>query len=152
MDMSNLEPNILFSQRRRWHGNNVSETLQTISGLRNVSFSFQAAYLKALLVLLLLLVNYTEAKVDLVGLFEIRLHAHDLRKRFFGMLQRSIAIVKNSNAVPKFWFLANLLVKKKITRTAFDYLWVSKVVQSLLIRRVCLLQVIHHQVAVAYSR
>jgi len=31
MDMSDLEPNVLFSQRGRWHGNNVSETLQTIS-------------------------------------------------------------------------------------------------------------------------
>jgi hypothetical protein len=107
--MANLEPDILFSQWRRWHGNNVSETLRTISGLRNVGFSLQAAYLKTLLVLLLLLVNYTEAKVDFVGLFEIRLHAHDLRKRFFGVLKRSIAIVKNSNAVPKFWFLVNLL-------------------------------------------
>jgi hypothetical protein len=77
--------------------------------LSNVSFSLQAAYLKTLLVLLLLLVNYTQAKVDFVGLFEIGLHAHDLRKRFFGMLKRSIAIIKNSNAIPKFWFLANLL-------------------------------------------
>jgi hypothetical protein len=80
-----------------------------ISGLSNVSFSLQAAYLKTLLVLLLLLVNYTQAKVDFVGLFEIGLHTHDLRKRFFGMLKRSIAIIKNSNAIPKFWFLANLL-------------------------------------------
>jgi hypothetical protein len=43
--------------------------------------------LKTLLVLLLLLVDYTEPEIDFVGLFEVGLHAHDLRERFFGMLK-----------------------------------------------------------------
>jgi hypothetical protein len=63
------------------------------------------AYLKTLLVLLLLLVNYAETKVDLIGLFEIRLHPHDLRKGLFGMFERPITIVQNSNTIPKLWFL-----------------------------------------------
>jgi hypothetical protein len=116
MDMSNLEPNVLFSQRGRWHGNNVSETLKT------------------LLILLLLFVDYTEPKVDFVGLFEIGLHAHDLRKSFLGMLKRPISIIQDANAIPKFWFLR-----------------VSQVIQGLLVRRVSLLQVVHHQVTVAQT-
>jgi hypothetical protein len=61
-----------------------------------------------LLVLRLLLVNYTEPEVNFIGLFEVWLHAHDLRKRFLGMLQRPIAIVQDANAVPKFGFLVNV--------------------------------------------
>jgi hypothetical protein len=80
-----------------------------------------------LLVLLLLLVNYTEAEVDFVGLFEVGLHAHDLRKRFFGMLERPIAIVEDANTVPKFRFLVNVLVVK-YTRDCFGYLRVPEVV------------------------
>ena len=63
-----------------------------------------------MLVFLLLLVNYTESEVDFVGLFEVGLHAHDLRKRFLGMLKGSIAIVEDTNTVPKFRFLVNVLV------------------------------------------
>ena len=74
--------------------------------------SLQAAYFKTLLVFLLLLVNYTKAKVDFVGLLEVGLHAHDLGKRFFGMLQRAIAIIKNSTTVPKFWFLVKTLASR----------------------------------------
>ncbi len=61
-----------------------------------------------MLVLGLLLVNYTEPEVDLVGLFEVGLHAHDLRKRFLGMLQRPVAIVQDADAVPKFGLLVNV--------------------------------------------
>ena len=62
-------------------------------------------YVQALIELLLLLVYYTQAEVDLVGLFESRFHAHDLRKCFFGVLQRSVAIIEYTNAVPKLGLL-----------------------------------------------
>jgi hypothetical protein len=101
-----------------------------------------------LLILLLLFVDYTEPKVDFVGLFEIGLHAHDLRKSFLGMLKRPISIIQDANAIPKFWFLINK-VSYVNSGDWFDYLRVSQVIQGLLVRRVSLLQVVHHQVTVA---
>lgn len=71
-----------------------------------------SAYLETLLVLLLLLVNYTKPEVDFVGLFEVRLHAHDLRKRFLGMLKRPVAVIEDANSIPKFWFLVNVSAMK----------------------------------------
>jgi hypothetical protein len=58
-------------------------------------------HVQTLIELLLLLVYYAEAEVDLVGLFEGWLHAHDLRKCLFGVLEGSIAIVEDSNTIPK---------------------------------------------------
>lgn len=40
--------------------------------------SCDATYVQALVELLLLLVNYTQTEVDLVGLLKGRLHTHDL--------------------------------------------------------------------------
>lgn len=60
----------------------------------------QVSHLQTLVVFLLLLVDDTQSKVYLIGLFEIRLHAHDLRKCFFGVLEGTVAIIKYSNAVP----------------------------------------------------
>jgi hypothetical protein len=54
---------------------------------------------------LLLFVYYAKAEVDLVGLFEVGLHAHDLGKGLLGMLKRSITVVENANAVPEFGLL-----------------------------------------------
>jgi hypothetical protein len=75
VDVSNLEPDILFRQRPRWIGYDVAEALQ------------------ALLVLLLLLVYYTQSEIDLVGLFKIGLHPHHLRKRLLGVFQRAITVI-----------------------------------------------------------
>lgn len=57
-------------------------------------------YLKTLAVFLLLLVYYTQAKVDFVGLFKIGLHLHDLRESFLGVIQRTVSIVQYANAIP----------------------------------------------------
>ena len=48
----------------------------------------------------LLLVDDAETKVDLVGLLEVGLHAHDLGKGFLGMLERAETIVEDTDAVP----------------------------------------------------
>jgi hypothetical protein len=64
-----------------------------------------STYVQTLVELLLLLVYYAEAEVNLVGLFKCRLHSHDLRKSLFSMLERSIAIVEDSDAVPELRFL-----------------------------------------------
>ena len=63
-------------------------------------------YVQTLIELLLLLVDYAQAEVDLVGLLESRFHTHDLRKCLFGMLQRSVAIIEYTNAVPKLGLLS----------------------------------------------
>ena len=67
-----------------------------------------SSYLQTLLELLLLLVYYTEAEVDLVGLLETRVHAHDLRKGFFGVLERAVAIVEDTDTIPELGFLPGI--------------------------------------------
>jgi hypothetical protein len=64
-------------------------------------------YVQTLIELLLLFINYAKAKVDFVGLLKIWL---------FGMLKGSIAIVENSNAIPKLGFLCivSVLVEKNV--------------------------------------
>lgn len=64
------------------------------------AFALCSAYLKTLLELALLLVNYAQSKINFVGFLEVRLHAHNLRKGLFGMLETAVAIVQNSYAVP----------------------------------------------------
>ena len=51
------------------------------------------SYLKTLLILLLLLVNYAQAKINLIGFFKVGLHSHDLRKGLLGVFERSISII-----------------------------------------------------------
>jgi len=85
--VTDLKPDVLFRQRTRRVGYDVFEAVQ------------------ALVELLLLLVDYAKAEVDFVGFFEARLHAHDLREGFFGVLKRPIAVVEDTNAVPELWFL-----------------------------------------------
>ena len=66
-------------------------------------------YLETLVVFLLLLVDYTEAEVDFVGLLEIWLHLHDLREGLLGMIKRTISIIQDTYAVPKLGFLERVL-------------------------------------------
>lgn len=58
------------------------------------------SYLKTLVILLLLFVDYAKTEVDLVGLLEIRLHLHDLGEGLFGMVQRPVSVVENTDTVP----------------------------------------------------
>lgn len=70
-----------------------------VSG-RNLPVIRCRTYIKTLFVLLLLLVDYAQAKVYFIRLLKVRLHLHDLRKRFLGVLQGSIPIVEDTNAIP----------------------------------------------------
>lgn len=58
-------------------------------------------YLKALAEFLLLLIDDTQPEVYFVSLVEVRLHLHDLGECLFGMLQRPIAIVQYTDAIPQ---------------------------------------------------
>jgi hypothetical protein len=62
-------------------------------------------YLQTLIELLLLLVDYAQSEVDLIGLLEIRRHSHDLREGFFGVVKRTITIIKDADPVPQLGFL-----------------------------------------------
>ena len=67
---------------------------------------------QALGVFVLLLVYDSESEVDLIGLVECLVHAHDLRECFFSMLEAAIAIVQNADAVPQL----GLLVLQSVMR------------------------------------
>lgn len=85
--MTDLEVNVLLSQRPRRIIDDVLEAVQT------------------LLVFLLLLVNDAQTEVNLVGLLEVGRHVHDLRERLLGMLERPVAIVENANPIPQLGLL-----------------------------------------------
>jgi len=108
-------------------------------------------YVQTLVEFLLLLVDYAEAEINLVGLLKSWLHAHDLRKRLFGMLEGAIAIVKDTNAIPELRFLCIMSMGCCDRQVLGSYLWVGQMIQGLLVSRVSLLQVVHHQVAVAWN-
>lgn len=101
---------------------------------------------------LLLLVYYPKTEIDLVCLFKVGLHAHDLREGFFGMLERAIAVVQDTDSVPEFWLLLTLSVTRHERGWIgfMSYFRVTKVVESLLVSSVCFLQVIQHEIAVSY--
>lgn len=71
-------------------------------------------YVEALVELLLLLVNYAEAEVDFIGLLEVGLHAHHLRKCFLGVLEGSITIIEYSDAIPQFGFLIKVSILSEL--------------------------------------
>lgn len=58
-------------------------------------------YIKRLLVLVLLFVDYSETEVYLMRLVKIGVHGHDLGECLFRMVQGAIAIIKNTDAIPK---------------------------------------------------
>jgi hypothetical protein len=114
VDMANLKPNVLLRQRAGRRADNVLEAVETLRELG------------------LLLVYYTESEVDFVGLFKVGLDLHDLRESLLGIVVAAIAVVKDTNSVPKHGILG-----------------VAEVHQGLLVCVVCFLKALRHQVAVA---
>lgn len=113
-----------------------------ISQVQGSSSTF--TYVQTLVEFLLLLVDYAEAEINFVGLLKSWLHAHDLRKRLFGMLEGTIAIVKDTDAIPELGFLCSISMGCCDRQVLKTYLWIGEMIQSLLVSRVCLLQVVHH--------
>ena len=111
--MANLEPNVLLRQRPWRVIDNVFEALRRISICGPMPRWATTTYIQTLVEFLLLLVDYAEAKVDFIGLFKARLHVHDLRKGFLGVLEGAVAIVQDANAVPEFRLLRKENVRAK---------------------------------------
>lgn len=62
-------------------------------------------YIQTVAELLLLLVNYAQAEVNFVGLFEVRGHTHNLGESLLGMIERTVPVIENPNSIPEFWLL-----------------------------------------------
>jgi len=107
MDMADLEPNVLLVEWFRWIFDNVCKAL--LMHQEKAYIAQVSPYFQALLKLLLLLVDDAKSEVNLIGLFKVWLHAHDLREGLFGVLQGAIAVVQNANAIPEFGFLQRLV-------------------------------------------
>ena len=99
MDVADLEPNVFFCQRPRRVCNDVFEALEyclaTLMAVEKIE-----SYLQTLVVFLLLFVNYPEAEVYLIRLFEVGLHTHHLGEGFLCVLKGSVTIIKYSDTVP----------------------------------------------------
>lgn len=116
VNVTNLEPDVFLTQRTRRIVDNVPEALQALGEL------------------LLLLVYNSQSEIDLICFLESRLHSHNLGECLLCMLQATVSIVEDTDAIPQFGFLG---------------IW--QVIQSLLIRRICLLEVVHHEIAMTQT-
>ena len=103
--MANLEPNVLLGERSGRVIDDVFEALRKLAKSKGINGVYDAPYLQTLAELLLLLVDYAQTEVDFVGLLKVGLHAHDLRESFFRVLERAVAVVQNTNSVPKLGLL-----------------------------------------------
>lgn len=57
-------------------------------------------YLERLRIFVLLLVDYSKTKINLIRLLKSRIHSHDLAKSLLRVLQATISIIENADAVP----------------------------------------------------
>ena len=82
----------------------------------------------------LLLINDAEPEEDFICLVEVFVHLKDACEGFFGMVEGAIAVVEDAYSIPEFWI----------------FLWVWEEVQGLLVSAVGFLQIVLHEIAVAY--
>jgi hypothetical protein len=112
----------------------------------------KTTYVQTLVEFLLLLVDYAQAKVDLVRLLEVGFHAHDLGEGLFGMFQGAIAVVQNADPIPQLRFLHKCQsLAHALNLANMAYLGIRQMIQCLLVGRVSLLQVVHHEITVSYT-
>ena len=106
--MTDLEPNVFLSEGLWRIGNDVTEALQESGGV--ISRFWLNTHIETCRVFLLLLVYYPEAEVNLVGFFKVWRHAHNLGECLLGMLERTIAVIEDANAIPQPWLLFGVRV------------------------------------------
>lgn len=87
-----------------------------------------------------------------MGFVKVWLHLHDLGKCVLGVVQRTIPVVEDANAVPEPGFLSFTSVRMLVSNKMREVtnLWVWEVDEGSLVGVVGLLQVVHHQVAMSY--
>lgn len=78
VNMANLKPNVLLGERSRGIVDNVFEALMQFSSMHQLMCCLAQSYLQAFAEFLLLLVNYAQSKVYLVGFLKVRCHVHYL--------------------------------------------------------------------------
>ena len=106
MDMANLKPDVLFVEWTRRIRDDVLETLPKGSVQKQTAVIPYVTHLQALLKLLLLLVYYSKPEIYFIRFFEVGLHSHDLAESLFGVLKRTISIIKYTDSIPQFWLLS----------------------------------------------
>jgi hypothetical protein len=119
------------------------------STTRQLGCATAYTYIQTFLKLVLLLVDYSQAKINLAGLFKLGSHSHDLRKGFLRMIDRTISIIENSNSVPQFWFLNRS--ESSWSSTNLSYLEILKIVQRVLVCLIGLGKIVRHEVAMTQS-
>jgi hypothetical protein len=87
MHVADLEPNVLLGEGRRRVVDDVLEALE------------------ALCVLVARFVDDAQTKVDLVCLFEIGVHVHDMGEGLFGVVQGAVAVIEYAYAIPQLGLL-----------------------------------------------
>lgn len=98
--MTNLKPDVLFGKRPRRVIHDVFETLYPTRQQAVENFYRLVTHLQTLVVLLLLLVDDSQAEIDFIGLLKVWSHAHNLGESFLRMVQRTVAVIKDTNAIP----------------------------------------------------
>lgn len=109
-------------------------------------------YVKTLLELGLLFVDYTQAKIDFVRLVESRGHAHHLGEGLFGVIERTVAVVEDADTVPKLGLLYTIQSQAHLpVRGRVSHLWILEVVESRLVCSICFLQLVHHEITMTWK-
>jgi len=116
VNVSDLEPDIRVSEGTWRVAKNAIEAGQRV------------------IILALLFVDDAESKENLVSFIEIFVHPQDGGESLLGVIQRTIAVIKDADAIPKLG--------------VFFRIWEE--VKGLLVSRVRLLQIILHQIAMTY--
>lgn len=78
---------------------------KSISQVTKAEFIRILTYLQTLVELLLLLIDYTQAEVDFIGLLEVGRHSHDLGESFFCVVEGPVTVVEDTNSIPQFRLL-----------------------------------------------
>lgn len=154
MNVANLEPYIVLSERLGRRRNDVPEALQKVSIFDQVLLfgNYSITYFQTVDKLRLLLVDYTQPEVNLIGLIKVRLDLHNLGKGLLGIVVTSITIIQYANSIPKHRILPKVSNESWYIESIKAYLGITQVYQRVLIGIVCLLEVLRHEEAMPCHR
>ena len=83
-------------------------------------------------------------------------HPEDRSKGFLGMIQGSVTIIENTDTVPQLWIILGREIFRKVRggkdSPVNSHLWRRKQIEGLLVGGVCPLQIVAHEITVAYMK